>query len=321
MSCVVVTHWVHPEVEAFLRNHAEVDGNATRESWPQAELLRRLHEADAAIIFMPDRVDGEFLDAAPRLRVVAGAFKGYDNIDLAACARRGVRVTIVEDLLTTPTADLAVALLLALTRNVIPGDRLVRGPGYAGWRPILYGAGLAGGTVGIVGFGRLGRAIAKRLEAFEATVRLHDPAARGDPRWLALDDLLEASDHVVLAAPLAPSTFHALDARGLQRMRPGAFLVNIGRGSVVDEEAVAAALASGRLAGYAADVFEFEDLSRSDRPHAVSPALLDFHDRTVFTPHLGSAVDDVRGEIAMQAARSVVDVLQGRPPRGEVTPR
>jgi phosphonate dehydrogenase len=309
MPKIVVTHRVHAEVVALLAAHAAVDVNRSTSSWPRVELLRRLADADAVVVFMPDRVDEEFLAAAPRLRVVAGAFKGNDNVDLAACARRGVRTTIVEDLLTAPTADLAVALLLALTRNVLAGDRAVRAPGYAGWRPTLYGASLAGRTVGILGFGRLGRAVAARLAPFETTVVAHDPAASGDPRLVALDELLATSDHLVLAAPLVPATFHLLDAAGLARMKPGAFLVNVGRGSVVDESAVAAALASGRLAGYAADVFEFEDLSRADRPRAVAPALLEFPDRTVFTPHLGSAVADVRREIEFSAARAVIAAL------------
>jgi phosphonate dehydrogenase len=318
MPRIVLTHWVHPEVESYLRAHGDVVANATRESLPREELLRRLATADAVMVFMPDRIDEATLAAAPNLRIVAGAFKGHDNVDLAACARRGVHVTICEDLLTAPTADLALALLLALTRNVVAGDRRVREPGYAGWRPVLYGAGLSGRTVGIHGLGRLGRAIAQRVEAFDAVVRVHDPEAKDDPRWLPFDALLAQSDHLVLASPLVPGTFHAIDAAGLARMKPGAYLVNVGRGSVVNEDHVAAALASGRLAGYAADVFEFEDLSRPDRPLAIPPSLLAFPDRTVFTPHLGSAVDEVRVEIAMSAARSIVDVLENRPPRGAV---
>lgn len=318
MPHVVATHWIHPEVAAFLAAHASLDANPTRATWPRSELFPRLRDADAVMAFMPDRIDEEFLAAAPRLRIVAGAFKGADNVDVAACRRRGVRVTIVEDLLTAPTADLALALLLALTRNVLPGDRSVREPGYAGWRPVLYGAGLAGRTVGVLGFGRLGRAIARRLEAFDARVLFHDPAVRDDPRGTALDELLAACDHLVLAAPLVPATLHALGATGLSKLRPGAYLVNVGRGSVVDEEAVAAALASGRLAGYASDVFEFEDLSRADRPRGVPAALLAFPDRTVFTPHLGSAVDDVRRDISMSAARSIADALEGREPRGAI---
>lgn len=315
---VVVTHWVHPEVLEVLRPVADVDANDSRDSWPRDDLFRRLRDAVGVVVFMPDRVDEPFLAAAPRLRIVAGALKGYDNLDVDACTRRGVHVTVVEDLLTVPTADLGVALLLALTRNVLPGDRLVRAPGYAGWRPVLYGAGLEGSTVGVIGYGRLGRAIARRLEGFDATVRVHDPVAKDDPRWLPLDALLQQSDHVVLAAPLTPSTHHVLDAARIARMRRGAHLVNVGRGSVVDESAVAAALASGRLAGYAADVFEFEDLSLAGRPRTIPEALLAFPDRTVFTPHLGSAVVSVRRDIALSAARSVVDVLEGRPPRGAV---
>jgi phosphonate dehydrogenase len=322
MTKIVVTHRCFPETEAFLAAHALVDVNRGDDSWPRTELLRRLADADAVVVFMPDRVDEEFLAAAPRLRIVAGAFKGSDNVDAAACARRGVKATIVEDLLTAPTADLAVALLLALTRNVVAGDRRVREPGYAGWRPTLYGAGLAGRTVGVHGYGRLGRAVAARLEPFGARVVACDPAAADAPplgvvpdttQTVSFDELLARSDHVVLCSPLVPSTFHALDARGLARMRPGAYLVNVGRGSVVDETAVAAALASGRLGGYAADVFEFEDLSRADRPRAVPAALLDFPDRTVFTPHLGSAVADVRREIEMSAARAAVEALRVRP--------
>ncbi|MCE9638188.1 MAG: hydroxyacid dehydrogenase [Planctomycetes bacterium] len=318
MPKIVVTHWVHPEVVEALRPHGEVDANDGRESWAADELGRRVRDADAVVVFMPDRVDDAFLAAAPRLRIVAGALKGFDNLDVAACTRRGVWVTIVEDLLTVPTADLALALLLALTRNVVPGDRRVRAPGYAGWRPVLYGSGLEGRRVGIVGYGRLGRAVAKRLAGFDAEVVVHDPAAAGDPRALPLAELLATSDHVVLTAPLVPATFHALDAAGLAQMKPGVYLVNVGRGSVVDEGAVAAALATGRLAGYAADVFEFEDLSLPARPRAIPPALLAFPDRTVFTPHLGSAVDDVRREIALSAARSVIDALDGRKPRGAV---
>jgi phosphonate dehydrogenase len=309
---VVVTHRIHPEVERLLRDVASVDVNATAESWPRDVLLAKLRNAAAVMVFMPDRVDEAFLAAAPRLRIVAGAFKGGDNVDQAACERRGIRTTVVEDLLTAPTADLAIALLLAVTRNVVAGDRRVREEGYCGWRPILYGAGLCGATVGILGFGRLGRAVAKRLEGFDATVIVHDPACGDDPRAVAATALLTRSDHLVVTAPLVRSTLHAIDAAALARMKPGAYLVNVGRGSVVDEEAVAAALASRRLAGYAADVFEFEDLSRADRPRAIAPALLSFPDRTVFTPHLGSAVADVRRAIETAAARSILDVLLPR---------
>jgi len=318
MPRVVLTHWVHPEVEALLRQVAEVDANPSRASWPADELARRLRDADGVMVFMPDRVDARFLEAAPRLRIVAGALKGFDNIDVEACAARGVWVTIVEDLLTGPTANLAIGLLLALTRNILPGDRRVRAPGYSGWRPTLYGPGVQGRTVGILGYGRLGRAIARRLEVFDLDVCIHDPAARDDRRWVTIDELLTRSHHVILAAPLTQETYHVFGATGLSKMRRGSCLVNVGRGSVVDEEAVAASLASGHLWGYAADVFEFEDQSLPERPRGIPASLLDFPDRTVFTPHLGSAVEDVRREISLSAAWSIVDALEGRRPRGAV---
>jgi phosphonate dehydrogenase len=317
---VVVTHRVHPEVVRLLRRRARVRTNDGEGTLPPAVLRARSRDADAILAFMPDRIDAALLDACPRLRIVAGAFKGTDNVDLGACARRGVRVSAVPDLLTEPTADLAVALLLALTRRVLEGDRAVRARGRVSWRPALYGAGLAGSRVGIVGFGAVGRAVARRLAAFGARIRFADPSAAGEDgvRRAPLGRLLADSDAIVLAAPLRPDTLHLLDRRTLARARPGAYLVNVGRGSVVDEEAVAAALASGRLAGYAADVFEMEDLSRPDRPRRIPPALLAQRDRTVLTPHLGSAVAAVRLAVERAAAANVLDVLAGRPPRDAV---
>jgi phosphonate dehydrogenase len=277
------------------------------------------------MVFMPDLVDAAFLERCPRLRIVACALKGYDNIDVEACTRRGVWASVVPDLLSVPTADLAVGLLLSLTRNVAEGDRFVRSGRFRGWRPALYGRGLAGKTAGIVGFGSVARLIARRLLAFDLRVLVCDPAPvetgeleRNSVEQVDLDGLLGSSDHVILAAPFLPSTLHLFDAALLARMRPGAFLVNVGRGSVVDESAVAAALHSGALAGYAADVFEFEDLSRPDRPAAIPPSLLQHRSNTLFTPHLGSAVDEVRRRIEQAAASNIIDVLEGRPPRNAI---
>jgi phosphonate dehydrogenase len=268
-------------------------------------------------------VHEELLAACPRLKVVAGALKGADNIDVTACTRRGVWVTVVPDLLTAPTAELAVALLLGLARNVAPGDARVRGADFDGWRPTLYGRTLDGATAGIVGLGAVGRAIAERLAGFGCRVLGHDPHP-GDagramvPENVPLDALLAASDHVILAAPLTAESHHLLDGARLRTMREGALLVNVGRGSVVDEEAVADALTAGRLGGYAADVFELEDRSLPDRPRTVAPRLLAMRDRTLFTPHLGSAVASVRLAIEHTAARSVRAVLEGKRPPGAV---
>jgi phosphonate dehydrogenase len=319
---VVITHWVDAEVLSLLEERCEVIANPTRETMPRDVVLERARDAQALMAFMPDRIDAPFLDACPALRIVAGALKGYDNFDVGAMRRRGVWLTIVPDLLTTPTAELTVALVLALARHVVRGDELVRSGEYGGWRPVLYGSGLAGRTAGIIGMGALGRAVARRLAAFDMRLLYVDDrevgAAEVPATRVTLPELLAGSDYVLSLVPLTERTLHLLDAAALAHMRPGSHLVNVSRGSVVDEAAVAAALASGRLAGYAADVFEMEDWARPDRPRGIAPALLADRARTVLTPHLGSAVSDARKEIALWAARSILDALAGERPRGAV---
>ena len=313
---VVVTHWVHDEVIALLSETCQVVANDTRRTLPREELLERCREAEAAMVFMPDRVDEDFLDHCPKLKTIAAALKGYDNIDVAACRRHGVSLSIVEDLLTEPTAELAAALLLGLARNIGPGDRTVRSGGFRGWRPVLYGRGLTGTTVGIVGMGAIGRALARRLRGFCCSLHYTDPRPMDGESETApglirqdFDTLLAASDFLVLCVPFSAESFHLVDDGALEKMKPGSYLVNVGRGSVLDEAAVAKALSSGQLAGFAADVFEFEDRSRPDRPLTIHPGLLARNDKTLFTPHLGSAVDDIRKEIALEAARSILSAL------------
>lgn len=320
-ATVVITQWVHASVIERLRPHARVILNQDRGTLPPMEVRRRCAGADAAIVFMSDHIDADFLAACPRLRLIAAALKGYDNIDLAACAQREVAVSIVPDLLTAPTAELAVGLLIGLGRHLRSGDALVRSGAFDGWRPILYGQGLEHSRIGIVGLGAVGRAIARRLAPFGCELLGHDPAGVlfDSVRTMALDELLASADAVILAAPLTPSSIALIDRQALERMRPGALLVNVGRGAVVDEAAVAAALAAERLGGYAADVFAFEDRSLPHAPNTIPPDLLE-HERTLFTPHLGSAVDRVREQIALAAADNVLDLLAGRDPRDRLLP-
>ena len=321
---IAISSRVHLQVLERLRSRGEIAGNRTLEAWSHEELIANARRAHALLAFMPDRVDDEMLERCPDLGIVAGALKGYDNFDVEACTRRGVWVTVVPDLLTNPTAELAVGLLIALARNVGPGDRFVRSGAFRGWRPALYGKGLDGSTVGILGAGRVGIAVAERLRGFGCARMLcvdpEPPDARTRARLrldlVSLDELLGTSDFIVCAAPLARGTRHLIDAEALRRMRPGCRLVNVGRGSVVDEQAVAAAVADGRLAGYAADVFELEDQALPDPPRTIPRSLLSNRERTVFTPHLGSAVADVRLEIELQAADSILQYLDGDVPAG-----
>ncbi|MEZ5785730.1 MAG: NAD(P)-dependent oxidoreductase [Xanthobacteraceae bacterium] len=319
---VVVTNRAFPETLALLAKHAEVDANPSVEPWTDEEVQGRSRLATGLLAFMTDRIDRDFFAACPALRVVGAALKGYDNIDVDAATAAGVWVTIVPDLLTVPTAELAIGLMLALSRHIVAGDRSIRAHDFTGWRPQFYGAGLSGATVGIVGLGRVGHAIAERLVPFGCRLLAHDPSVRQPPpallSHLALTDfatVLAEADFLVLALPLTPATQHLINGQAIVRMKHGARIINSARGSVVDEAAVASALAAGKLAGYAADVFECEDWSRLDRPRVIDPRLRAIGAPTVLTPHLGSAVVDIRREIELTAAHSIVDVLTGRVPR------
>ncbi len=317
---VVLTHWVHPEVTELLETRCEVIPNMQRETWSRRHLLSLVGEADALMVFMPDSIDAEFLDHCPRLKVVGAALKGYDNFDVEACTKRGIWFTIVPDLLTVPTAELTIGLMLALGRRMLEGDQLIRVGLFNGWRPQLYGTGLAERTIGIIGMGAVGQALAQRLASFGTRILYTDPTrlpANLETRWSAvrveLPTLLRNSDYIIPMVPFTEATLHLINAERLRTVKPDALLVNACRGSVVDEQAVADALLENRLGGYAADVFELEEWVRPDRPRAIPRGLL-AHPRTVFTPHLGSAVDGVRREIALQAARNILQALSGEHP-------
>ena len=315
MPVIVATHRLHDDVRDRLSQHGQVIVNDNESPWPRDELLARLGNADAMLAFMTDSVDEALLAQAPRLRVVACALKGFDNFDAAACTRAGVWLTIVPDLLTAPTAELAIGLAIAAARHLRHGDAQVRSGAFAGWRPSWFGSGLAGATVAIVGLGRLGSAIAERLRGFACARLLGVDESQGHPlvEHRELSVALGAADFVFLAVPLTQQSRHLVDAAALATVRPGQVLINVGRGSVVDEAAVADALASGRLGAYAADVFEFEDWTLPGRPRQVEPRLL-AEPRTVFTPHLGSAVTRVRQAIEHRAADNLIAVLEGHEP-------
>jgi lactate dehydrogenase-like 2-hydroxyacid dehydrogenase len=285
---------------------------------PTAEELRRDAVGAAAIVCtLTERIDAAVLDAAgPRLRLVANVAVGYDNVDVAAARERGVVVTNTPGVLDDATADLAFGLLLATTRRIAEGDRLVRSGQPWVWGPTMM-TGLdisAGVTLGIVGYGRIGRAMARRARGFG--MRLLATPTRSEPSdedaagvtFLALPDLLADADVVTLHVPLTPETHHLVDDGALGRMRPTAVLVNTARGGIVDTDALVRALQEGRLGGAGLDVYEGEP--------DVDPRLRAL-DRVVLTPHLGSAGDRTRSAMCLLAVRNVAEVLAGRPP---VTP-
>jgi glyoxylate reductase len=270
------------------------------------ELLPGPSGADGIVAMLSDRIDGAYLDAAgPQLRVVANFAVGYDNVDLDAARERGVTVTNTPDVLTRATAELAIAITLALLRRVVEGDRLVRRREPWGWgTTFMLGEGLDGKMLGIVGPGRIGAETARLGEALGMRTIT---AGRGEP----LEPLLRQADVVSLHAPLTAGTRHLIDAEALRRMKPTAVLVNTARGALVDEAALAAALHDGTIAGAALDVYEAE-------PH-VRDELLGL-ENVVLTPHIASATRETReamGMLCVDALRAVL--LEGhRPPNAVV---
>jgi glyoxylate reductase len=279
---------------------------------PRDELLRRVAGAEALVATLSDRVDAELLAAAPRLRAVANHAVGYDNVDVPACTARRVWVCNTPDVLTDATADLTFALLLAVARRLREGERIVREGRWRYWAPtMLLGLELRSAVLGIVGYGRIGKAVAKRARGFGMEVLWSGGTA---PGGIPLDELLSRADIVSLHCPLTPATRHLIGAPQFARMKPSAFLLNTARGPIVDEGALVAALRAGTIAGAGLDVFE-------DEPR-VHEGLLG-RDDVVLVPHIGSATAATRSRMAELALTDAARILAGeRPlhPVNEVSP-
>lgn len=312
---ILITQRIHEEVLQRLSAHAEVDMNNRLEPWPQAEILRRVADAAAIMGFMTDQIDSEFLLAAPQLKIVACALKGFDNYNVPACTQAGVWVSIVPDLLTEPTAELAIGLAIGLARHVRQADAYVRSGQFEGWRTHFYGVSLNGSVAAVVGLGQVGSAIVKKLSGF-GCLRILGVDPKAEPsgvEMVSLEAAIGQADYLFVAVPFVPTTHHLIGKDQLEQAKAGQLIINIGRGSVVDESAVTQALQKTQIGGYAADVFEFEDWQLANRPRCISPELLAL-DNTIFTPHIGSAVKSVRLAIEQSAADNIISVLQGRVP-------
>ena len=307
---IIVTRGIPEPALERLREAGEVEVSGADRALEPEELHALVAGAEGVVTMLHDRVDGAFLDAAgPQLRVVANVAVGYDNIDVDAARDRGVIVTNTPGVLTDATADLAIALLLAVTRRLGEGERLIRADtGWAWAIDFMLGTSLQGKTLGIVGYGAIGRATANRARAFGMEIAYHqrrEADDAGDATLLPLDELLASSDAVSLHCPLTPQTRHLIDRDALRQMPSSAYLINTARGPIVDEAALVAALAGGVIAGAGLDVFEEEP--------KVHPGLLGL-DNVVLVPHLGSATVETRTAMADLAARNVAAVLAGRSP-------
>ena len=288
---------------------------------PRDELLRRVAGCDGVLTLLTDRVDDEFLDAAgPGLKVVSNYAVGFDNIDVAACARRGIPVGNTPGVLTDTTADLAFALLMAAARRLPEGDRYVRDGRWRTWGPmLLLGPDVHGSTIGIVGFGRIGQAVARRAAGFGMRILYHDVARLPDEvteplgaTYTPLETLLAESDFVSLHVNLTPETRHLISARTLALMRPTAVLVNTSRGPVVDQTALASALRDGVIAAAALDVTDPEPIPMDDPLVGL--------DNCLIVPHIASASGATRGRMAEMAAANLLAGVRGEPLPTEVPP-
>ena len=304
MANVLLTRRIPSSVLTLLESQHTVDLYTGDAAIPRDELIRRIADKDALICVLTDKIDGEVLDAAPALKIVANIAVGYDNLDVPAARHRGVIVTNTPDVLTEATAELTWALILSIARRVTEGDRLIRAGAWRRWGlDFMLGMELRGKQLGIIGRGRIGRAVAARAPAFgmRAVFATHD---------MSLDELLVTSDVVSIHAPSTPETRHMFNKRTLARMKRSAILVNTARGALVDEEALAWALSEHLIAGAALDVYE--------REPGDQPAFAGF-ENVVLAPHLGSATRETRTAMAELAVRNALAVLDGHEPLTPVT--
>lgn len=318
---VLVTRELVLEAMRALVGHCELDiYSGPPEAIPREELLSRAKDKDGLLTVLTERVDDEVLDAAgSRLRIVANHAVGFDNIDVPACTRRGVLVTNTPDVLTEATADLTWSLILASVRRVAEGDRFLRTRRPWIWGPqMMLGHDLYGKTLGIVGCGRIGRAVARRSFGFGMRVVYTDAArlpgeveAELRIQWRELQELLAESDVVSVHAPLTPQTRHLISSEAFRTMKPTAVLVNTARGPIVDEAALAEALRGGEIFAAGLDVYEREPL--------VPEELLDL-DNVTLLPHLGSATIETRTAMGLLAVDNLLAGLAGQRPRSLVNP-
>jgi lactate dehydrogenase-like 2-hydroxyacid dehydrogenase len=311
---VLVTRRIPASALALLRDALDVD--LAESGLDHAALCQRVVGKDGVVALLTDRIDEAVYDAAgPSLKIVANVAVGYDNIDVPAARARGVIVTNTPEVLTGAVAEFTWGLILAITRRLSEGERLIRRGDWKGWSlEFMLGSELAGKQLGVVGAGRIGRAVAAKADAFGMRVVFADHRARGggsgrsdqanDPH-ISLDELLATSDVVSLHVPLRQETRHLIDRTALVRMKRTAFLVNTARGPVVDEAALVWALQERLIAGAALDVFEHEP--------QVHAGLLTL-ENVLLVPHLGSATRETRTAMAELAARNVIAVLSGAPP-------
>ena len=315
---VLATHSLFDAARKILQESCEVEFWTKSERPPREEVLRRVKDKDGLVCLLTEKVNEELLQAAPKLRIAANVAVGFDNIDVAACTKRGVAATNTPGVLDETTADFAWTLLMAGARRLAEGEALARSGSWKGWDlDQLVGTDVWGKTLGIVGFGRIGRAVARRAGGFHMKV-IYTDAVRAPENvekelkaeFREMSALLAESDFISVHVPLLPETRGLFDASKFQRMKPTAFLINTSRGPVVNEAALVAALEKGKIAGAGLDVYENEPVIHPGLKRA----------NVVLAPHIASASLETRTKMACMAAENVVALFNGQRPPNILNP-
>jgi glyoxylate/hydroxypyruvate/2-ketogluconate reductase len=311
---ILVARAVFPEIITLLEQHFEVKANQADETWSKAQLAERLRDKDGAFTTGSDRIDAEVLAVCPKLKICANMAVGYNNFDIDAMTAAGVLATNAPDVLTETTADFGFALLMATARRVTESEHYLRAGKWTKWSYDMFaGADIHGATLGVLGMGRIGQGIAKRgAHGFGMKVIYHNRSrlstaleAECKASYVSKEDLLRTADHVVLVLPYSAASHHTIGAAELALMKPTATLVNIARGGIVDDAALAAALRDKRIAAAGLDVFEGEP--------QVHPDLLTVPN-VVLTPHIASASLPTRLAMARLAADNLIAFFEGKGP-------
>jgi glyoxylate reductase len=310
---ILITHRLLSEALAYLRERSQVEGGTAARGLTREKLKEKIKDKEGLLCLLVDKIDRDIMASAPRLKIIANCAVGYDNINLEYARKKGILVTNTPGVLTETTADLTWALILATARKIPQSDRFTKNKRFRGWELDLFlGKEITGKRLGIIGMGRIGKAVAARAQAFRMEVVYFDPH-RLTPEeeriykatFIPLDDLLASSDIVSIHASLNPRTFHLLSAEKLRLMKKEAILVNAARGPIIDEEALAEALVKKELWGAGLDVYESEP--------EVNARLLRL-DNVVLLPHIGSATYETRLRMAMMAAQNLIQGLRGERP-------
>jgi len=317
---ILVTRKLPPDAMALLAENFQVECNPHNRVLLREELLKAVQGKDGILSLLTDAMDGEVMDSAGnRLKMIANYAVGFNNIDVSAATKRKIAVSNTPGVLTDTTADLAMALLLAVARRIVESDNYARAEKYMGWDPLLLmGSDVHGKTLGIMGFGRVGQAMAKRAAGFDMKILYHN-RTRVDTEteeklratFVEQETLLKTSDYISIHVPLTPETTALINSETLSLMKPTAFLINTARGEIIREADLVKALAEKRIAGAGLDVFEHEP--------KIHPGLLKM-DNVVLLPHIGSASLETRTKMGLVAAKNLIAFFNGEEPPNCLNP-